>query len=79
MDAKIHKATFKVPLVFLAGFIDTDGWAYFVIADGNFSLTIQTNKQLEIRKRFSHKKLLQQLTVIFQINVEKIYADTIKE
>lgn len=25
MDAKIHKATFKAPLFFLAGFIDTDG------------------------------------------------------
>lgn len=79
MDAKIHKATFKAPLFFLAGFIDTDGWAYFVIAEGSFSLTMQTNKQLEIRKRLSHKDVLQQLTVIFQTNVEKIYADTIKE
>lgn len=49
------------------------------MADGNFSLIIQTNKQLEIRKGLSHKELLQQLTVIFQTNVEKIYADKIKE
>lgn len=49
------------------------------MADSNFSLIIQTNKQLEIRKRLSHKQLLQQLTVIFQTNVEKIYADKIKE
>lgn len=49
------------------------------MADGNFSLIIQTNKELEIRKGLSHKELLQQLTVIFQTNVEKIYADKIKE
>lgn len=49
------------------------------MGDGNFSLIIQMNKQLEIRKRLSHKELLQQLTVTFQTNVEKIYADTIRE